>query len=340
MTKTASTLVSLDLPVLITALLALPVAYFIISYGYLTVWHRSPFLWGTLIHENGRLTLQGSLFYFDHFIGCVPMVTLFALCTAGGFALSGYSPPSTNVSRAQFVAVLLIVSSLLIVLFAFIASVRTVGWQRTLDYALQRIERDGILSKGGNWNMLQLSNIPIALGTVALSSALVKLAQGYDPKGSVSLIVGGICCIGVAAALSAGITGANWCGWLCFLNPRWLAHSIREIATYPLTGIPIALASVALVERYISGVTLYTVRVHSLSLFLIVAGVVIVSGLLLALNLQNVNVLDIAQKPSFAPDGLSIAYLLSSHVFEHFLDFVLIGPLAGGVYALVRFLAL
>jgi hypothetical protein len=40
------------------------------------------------------------------------------------------------------------------------------------QYSFQRIEGDGILSKGGNWNMLQLSNIPIALGTIGLSRDL------------------------------------------------------------------------------------------------------------------------------------------------------------------------
>ena len=67
-------------------------------------------------------------------------------------------------------------------------------------------------------------------------------------------------------------------------------------------------------------------------------GIVILIGQLVLL--RNVDVLAIAQSPSFASNGLSILYLLCSHVFEHFLDFVLIVPLTGGIYALVRFLAL
>lgn len=54
--------------------------------------------------------------------------------------------------------------------------------------------------------------------------------------------------------------------------------------------------------------------------------------------LKEVDVLAIAQKPSFLGDGLSISYLVFAHVFEHFLDFVLIGPLTGGIYALLRLL--
>ena len=74
------------------------------------------------------------------------------------------------------------------------------------------------------------------------------------------------------------------------------------------------------------------------SLVLIVIALLIIGGEFILL--RNVNVLAIAQRPSFAAGGLSILYLLCSHVFEHFLDFVLIGPLTGGIYALVRLLAI
>ena len=126
--------------------------------------------------------------------------------------------------------------------------------------------------------------------------------------------------------------------WLqSFLNPRWIAHSVREIATYPLTGIPIALISVLLVERYLSGLDTWLINPSSLSLIPISTGILILIGQLTYLN--STEVLAMAQKPSFARDGLSVFYLLFSHVFEHFLDFVFIAPLTGGVYALVRWLA-
>ncbi len=218
------------------------------------------------------------------------------------------------------------------------ASVCVAGWQRTIDYAFQRIERDGVVSKGENWHQLQLSNIPIALGTVGASSALAISTKVADAQSHVSLIGGGIACIGVSAVLSIAISAFNWCGWNAFLNPRWLAHSIRESATYPLTGVPIAMASVLLVEFYLSGVDKWTIQLRLPLLILFGTGIIILIGQFLLL--KNVDVLAMAQKPSFTPNGLPIPYLLCSHVFEHFLDFVLIAPLTGGVYALVRFLGL
>ena len=58
---------------LVGVFVTLSAAYFVPAYGYLAWWRGNPFLRNKLIHENGRLTLAGSLFYFDHFLGCVPI---------------------------------------------------------------------------------------------------------------------------------------------------------------------------------------------------------------------------------------------------------------------------
>jgi hypothetical protein len=197
--------VQINLFALATILLCIPSAYFVFSYCYLISWHRKSSLWDVIVHENGRLTLLGSLFHFDHFVACIPMVNFFALCAAGGFAL-GSNVPST------------------------------------------------------------------------------------------------------------------------------------EIATYPLTGIPIALVSLLITEAYLGGGETVTVGPGTVSVLLIGLGVTIMMGQLLLL--RNVDISTMAQKPSFAANGLSTPYLMCSHVFEHFLDFVLIGPLAAGIYALLRFLSL
>ena len=329
-----SILFEIQLSGILQILLALPLLYFLISYVYLAWWHGKVFLWNTLIHENGRLTVAGSLFYYDHFVACVPMVTVFALSTAGGAVLTNRVPASIGAAYAGFLAGGLLLIAFLLVVTASFLSVRAVGWQRTLDYALQRIERDGVMSKGGNWNQLQLSNIPIALGAMGLVSVFVASRGGLDAKGDDELILVGIACLGVAAALAGGLTALNWCGWQSFCTPRWLAHSIREIATYPLTGIPIALSSVLVVEGWISGIHTWTVAPRWPFLLLVGTSVVILA--LQLMLLRNIDVLAIAQKPTFAGAGFSVPYLLCSHVFEHFLDFVLIAPLTGGVYALLR----
>ena len=322
---------------LVLILIAPPIAYFVISYCYLVWWHKRFYLLDTLIHENGRLTLIGSMFYFDHFIACVPMILLFALVTAGGFALAGHPNVDFKRSQASIASGILLGLSILIISVAFIASIYTVGEQRTLDYALQRIERDGIMSKGGNWNQLQLSNVPIALGAISLSGTLIMFAGGGVARQNTSLKRAGKICIAVTALLMICLSAWVFPGWDGFLNPRWMAHSIRELATYPITGIPVALCSMLIAEWYISGLNTWIMKINLYSIILIVVGLVMVAGQLIWL--ANVDVLAIAQKPSFAPDGLSLSYLLTAHVFEHFLDFVLIAPLTAGIYLFLRVLS-
>lgn len=325
----------LNVWVLVGILLGVPFVYLAVSYGHVACWHGKLLLWNTVIHENGRLTLRGSVFYWDHFLGCLPMVVLFSLCAAGGVAVAGNPAAHVDAMRAVTTAAVLLGASAGLVPLAVVASVNTAGWQRTVDYALQRIERDGIRSRGGNWNQLQLSNVPVALGTAGLGSALVVRPAGSEVE--VGLIQWGFVTLGTAALGSIGLTAANWCGLRRFLTPRWLAHSFREVATYPFTGIPVAFASVVLVEWWIAGSDSWSVRMGPVSMTLIGLGVAMTA--LQLIPLAGTSVLALAQRPAFARDGLSVAYLLASHVFEHVLDFVMLALLPGGLYGLLRVLA-
>lgn len=323
---------------LLAILLGLPVLYLVVSYGYVAWRHQKPWLLRTIIHENGRLTLLGSVFYFDHFVACVPMVTVFALCTAGGVAVTAHVPPHVDVARARMVAVFLLAAAAVLIVAAFIAAVFSVGWQRTIDYGLQRIERDGVLSKGGNWNQLQLSNVPIAIATVGAASMVRLLGGGAGASGNSSLCGGGIACIAAGIALLVGLSLLCWCGWEAFRNPRWLAHSMREVATFPLTGIPIGLASIVLTAHALAGPGTWSVQPNWPALLLVGVAALIVAVEFAAV--RHVDVLAIAQKPSFAHEGMSIPYLLAAHVFEHLLDFVLLAFMAAGLYALLCWIAL
>ena len=326
--------VLLPSPVAVMLLLSVPLAYFVISYVYVALWHRKAFLAFTIIHENGRLTLAESMLYFDHFIGCVPMVLLFALYTVAGFALSGPVPLLADPSRAKVAAAVLLGGAACLVLISFVAAVYGVGWQQTLDWALQRVERDGVSSKGGTWNQLQLSNVPMFLGILGTSTAIGVASRTSAHTEFVELSASGWLLLGTALLLTVGISAPNWCGWQAMRNPRWLAHSMRELATYPFTGLPIALASVLLMELYLSGIDGVALNPGIVSLLLLALCVVI--AIVERLLLGSVDVGAIAQRPAFAPDGLPLGYLMASHVFEHFLDFLLIAALSGGFYALLR----
>ena len=327
-------------PATVAAMLfAVPVVYFIASYYYLARWHRKCWLFNTAVHENGRLTLLGSLFYFDHFVSHIPMIATFALCAAGGIALTARVPfDAATALRAGHLARLLMGAAFALAAVSFIGSIAFAGWQRTIDYCLQRIERDGVMSSGGLWNQLQLSNVPIALGTVgagiAIQCALVESSHAND----VSLLIGGILLIAAAVAIMVSMSLMTWQSWAALRNPRWLAHSMREVATFPLTGVPIALGAVGLVQNALGGSATWSVRFGALSLILIGLGVLIVA--IEFVLIRGVDILAIAQKPLFAGERMTLPYLLASHVFEHALDFIFIGLFAGGAYALAYRLAL
>jgi hypothetical protein len=318
-------------------LLCLPTGYFLVAYLYLAWWHGKVWLFDTLVHENGRLTLLGSLFFFDHFLACLPMILLFALCVAGGFALGAQIRPSASTrSHANFIARNTLLPLPVFIVITFLASVRVAGWEQTRDYAFQYIERDGILSPGGNWNQLQISNIPIALGSIALAFACASSWTLHGRRASMPVFRRGLVILTAAVVFSVTLSVFWWPGCSAFLNPRWLAHSVREIATYPLTGIPIALASVAATHVYVTRTgrlsTPLRLTFPRFSVFLIALAILLLTGQLILLRDSNIH--SLAQRPAFAPDGLSIPHLLAAHVFEHFLDFVIIGPLSAGIYAL------
>ena len=280
--------------------------------------------------------LYAPYFYFDHFIGVVPMITFFALCAAGGVALGNPISSAADRSCAKAISLFLLGFVFLLVVLSFGASIYLAGWQRTLEYATQQIERDGILSTGGNWNQLQLSNLPMAVSIIGVGSAMGMACADVGSHDKTNLRVMGIVCVVLALGGGLSLTVFSWPGGEAFLNPRWMAHSIREIATYPLTALPIAFASIGVVEQYLSGCRGWILRLRPWSVTLFVSGILLL--IIQLFLLRNANILAIAQKPDFAAHGLSIPYLLSAHVFEHFLDFVLIGPFTGGLYAFIRLL--
>jgi hypothetical protein len=279
-----------------------------------------------VIHENGRLTLLGSLFYFDHFLGCAPMAVFFALLLAGGGAYGCACSSLSAARRARRYGFVLLSAAAAFLVAAFLASWQIAGRERTLDYLLQRIERDGVVSRGGNWNQLQLSNLPIGLSILAVARILSP-CRGVANRAAAGAIA-------LAAALSATLTLWSWPGLEAFRNPRWLAHSLRELATYPLTGVPAAIAAIVLLESAFTGRSEWKIRLRWPPVVLLaLAGAMTLLELAM---LGDTDPLALAQRPRFAPEGLSIAYLLASHVFEHVLDFVWLSILSAGLYALLR----
>src|SRR5436305_14955709 len=126
---------TIRVPRLILSLLGMPALYAALAYACLVSTHGRVWLMDTCVHENGRLTLAGTLFYFDHFLGGLPMILLFALCAAGGFALGARAPGPVSSPRARSLALNLLVPLPALLGLVFLAAVRVAGWERTRAYA-------------------------------------------------------------------------------------------------------------------------------------------------------------------------------------------------------------
>jgi hypothetical protein len=102
-------------------------------------------------------------------------------------------------------------------------------------------------------------------------------------------------------------------------NPRYLAHSVRELATFPLTYFPLPLSLLALGSPAIAPAQRESRRLFAwMAILLCIAAAAFAYQCYIPLT---AGIGELAQKPPFAKTGtLSVPYLLTSHYFEHVLD--------------------
>jgi hypothetical protein len=296
-------------------LLLLPAAVYLASYANLALYHGRAWLWSTVVHESGRYTLLETTFYASHFLGHAPVLLTIALFAAGSWrSMSPPSPPPAGRGRALAVAGLG-----LLVAGSFALAILHFGLDDTLAFILQRRQRPDDVVDGGSWNL----HLPSTLLQLALIPVTVFLARSAFAR-PVAWSRRGLPLLAASVAVVAGVT------WLVnrdplaavagvWSDPRYLAHSVRELVTFPLTYYPLALALLLAGEaptrreqRSVSGPDLLIGALAAL----------FAAGFLfqVAVSLRH-DIGALAQQPAFAAGGrLGIPYLLASHFFEHFLD--------------------
>lgn len=306
-------------------LAALPAVVLAASYLEMARYHGTWWLWGTVVHESGTLTLLGTTLYASHFLGHVPVHTVLALLLAGSFAVvaPGERRPPTPRGAWSLAAALVALLAVSVVL-----SLAWFGADDTLAYVLQQRQRAGSYEAGGSWALhlpstqLQLALIPLAAAATSWLYA-GRLRPRREGVGLVVAAVAGI--VGVT-----GLVGGPSLMVEVWSDPRYLAHSVREIATFPLLYYPIPLAvwleatprrrPRAIPDRA-------TVCVLGVLALLFAVGLAVQVGVSLAVGVDTMS-----QRPAFAGgEPLGVPYLLASHFFEHVLDaafFVLLALLA------------
>ncbi len=297
-------------------LLLVPLMTYALSYLYLAAYHGRLFLWTTVVHESGRYTLLENTLYASHFLGHVPVLITIALLFTGCWLTMTPVPEPVIKGRCTAAVAAFVI---LLLLASVVISVGHFGLDDTLDFIRQNKQRPDLLVEGGSWNLhlpstvLQFLLIPV---TVWIARTFFGRPVVWSRRGLVWLVA--------AAGVAAAIT------WLVNTNPlvavaevwrdpRYLAHSVRELATFPLTYYPLP-AALLLAWEQPSGVRRRSVSAPDLALAAAAVLLVIGCGYQVVVSLAN-DVGSLAQHPDFAKGGeLSIAYLLGSHYFEHVLD--------------------
>jgi hypothetical protein len=288
-----------------------------LSYVYLAWYHHKIFLFCTVIHEGGGYTFLQTLFYASHFLGHVPMLTVLA-CLFTGSMLCLASPEKDDRFRQSapmmFSAILLFLGG------SMILSGMIFGRADTWAFISQQKQSVVTYGQGGSWNLhlpstfMQFFLMPVYVYVVRkILRRPVNLhiaGAGYVVAGIVLLVAGTMAFN--KDALGAVVSIAQ--------DPRYLAHSVRELATFPLIFYPLPLyvilkfAERPKMARQMNEGWLLAIMACLSILFLM--GFWYQAWVPLSHGIAS-----LAQKPEFAHGkGLSVAYLLASHYFEHFLD--------------------
>lgn len=298
-------------------LLFIPVCTYLFSYIYLAWYHSRFNLLTTVVHESGKFTLTEDILYASHFLGHIPVHTMLAfLFTGFCLSLTGdvrpfvFSKPHRRRVQASLGLFLALSLAGSIVFF---------GFDDTAAFILQQKQSEQRSGGGGSWNlhlpssMLLFCFIPVYLAVIfRLAGRRLELSG----KGILQVVIGSALFLLMTLLVNGSFSpiGQIW------QSPRYLAHSIRELATFPLTYFPLPLYFILAEggETYHPAIQ----PKRSLVLLLIILAALFFAGTTYqAFVSLNAGLSSLAQKPAFAKEGmLSIPYLLASHYFEHFLD--------------------
>lgn len=298
-------------------LLYLPVAIYLLSYLYLAFYHGKLYLISTVIHEGGIYTFLQTTLYASHFLGHIPVHTVLGLYFIGVYLCMSEMGPVVQSNKKGFT---LLIGLLLFLAASWWISLELFGVSDTYSYILQQKQSVVRMEEGGSWNlhlpstMMQFLLIPIFIYAVKI---LFRSKVSWSKEGFIFIGMAGVLCLVMTWLVNDNFFLAVSYVWI---NPRYLAHSVRELATFPLIYYPIPFYFLL---KY-SERSEKEWNMQKISKWMVVLGVIfIILFSYQAIIPLREGIGELAQKPSFAEEGeLSIVYLLSSHYFEHFLDTV------------------
>ena len=299
-------------------LIVLPLLTYIASYSYLAYYHGKFFIFNTIIHEGGTYSLLQTIFYASHFLGHIPVLTVLAFLFVGSYLcltdVTVHSSPKLSPYLLSALIMLLLFASFFLSLYAF-------GFEDTFAFIAQQKQGVKIYEQGGSWD-LHLPSTTLLLCFIPVYIFILKRVLGKHivPNTSGLLYVSSGIIVFILFTLLVNRNDFDML-FSIYTNARYLAHSVRELVTFPLIYFPIPLFFFMRKEGS-NMVSKQSRQRKKLNWFIASLAVAFLTGFLYQVYMSlSEGIGNLAQKPSFAKTGeLGIPYLLASHYFEHFLD--------------------
>lgn len=302
---------------------------YLFSYLYLAIYHQTYNLFLVKIHESGELNFLEVLFYSSHFLAHLPVLVVIAFVFVGClqlFAGEGF----IHKLDVKHMFGLIVLFLLITVLHSFYFYGKT----DTLEYILQKKQGHNIYNEGGSWKLHLVSTVSILFLLPLYNFIILKILNikiEWNKHGFLMLIAG-IMLIPFFSFLLEGNFMPDL--YFVFTNNRYLAHSVRELITFPITYFPLFfivfydLKNIQIPKNLLAQNKILKIVWISFVFFLLLLTYQVISPLIEGIG-------NLSQKPEFTKgESLPIIYLITSHYFEHFLDTIFFVLLSGFLFLL------
>jgi hypothetical protein len=309
--------VAVNAPAAMGLLAGIPAATLLGAYGWLALDHGTPAVFAVVVHENGRLTLAETIFYWRHALREVPLAGAYAVASLA--AVAAYGPHRTRAPSLRWRATAL-GGAVLVVVVAWTATARTLGtgvaWQ---ELHQTHLDDGAALQAGVHWRFHLLATVAYAAAAVVLAAGLCR---GFDGGWRAPSRATRACATGALALVVLVPTGIWGLTAEPFADPRYLGHQAREVGTHLLVTLPLSFAALAAVGGWRAGPGAAGVQprpVRDVTVAAVAAAVAVAY-----LGLGSV----LADAARAARPGARLSSLVGAHYYEHALDYVLVTLLA------------
>lgn len=307
----------------------IPPVILILSYVWLAIAHRRVVLRDVPVHESGRYTLLDTIFYFNHFLREIPIDVAMGLFLLAAFTeYSGFRMQAlVDDGRPRRLAYWSLAGALALTGIGFAAATWRDGAASAVHDLLQFRTRDDLSWYGSHWRFHFLSSLWIGLAAPLLVRGLYagwgprQVHLGNTERAVIAIAWGYFCLLTIVFGLS---TQVLW-------DPRYIGHQAREILTHGPVTCLLAIGTLDAAARWMSvppreppapSHTLQRARVAEWLRLLLV---LLIPGYLAIASPWG------AVMGAGQPEG-GLAAMLAAHVFEHILDYLLVGLLVVGGY--------